>query len=505
MKQHDTEILRQRQAKLEARLDPSWQPVGGTPILSGGNIHYEMSGRIEGINYGGVGLIVTTVRSVGLADAIDDSLELLKQHRPYHESDHILNLVYNIVTGGQNLQDLEIRRGNLGYLNALNAQRIPDPTTAGDFLRRFKDDDVEKLMDAINRSRRSVWLQQPSNARRLAIIDVDGTIVETLGECKEGADFAYNGKWGYGPLIVSLANSQEALYVVNRPANRPSHDGAVKWMDKAVSWTRDAGFSRVRLCGDTDFSLTAHFDRWTADGVEFVFGMDANPKFADLAVNQDEEAWELFERRPKWLVKTSPRTRPVNVKQAVVKRRGYKNLRLQSEHVTEIRYTPKKSKNTYRLIILRKNVSVEKGEKHLFDDISYFFYVTNVSRSELSTEEVVRQSNARCNQENLIEQLKNGVKATRMPVAEFTANWAYLVIGALAWNLKIWLGLLLPRELRAKEILRMEFRRFCNELIQIPAQVLHQGRRLVYRLLAFSSWCRVLLEGNVLLKRLRLS
>ena len=505
MKQHDTEILRQRQAKLEARLDPSWQPVGGTPILSGGNIHYEMSGRIEGINYGGVGLIVTTVKSVGLAEALDDSLELLKQHRPYHESDHILSLVYNIVTGGQNLQDLEIRRGNVGYLNALNARRIPDPTTAGDFLRRFKDYDVEKLMDAINRSRRSVWLQQPSTARRLALIDVDGTIVETLGECKEGADFAYNGKWGYGPLVVSLANSQEALYVVNRPANRPSHDGAVKWMDKAVSWTRDAGFSRVRLCGDTDFSLTAHFDRWTADGVEFVFGMDANPKFADLAVNQDEEAWELFERRPKWLVKTSPRTRPVNVKQAVVKRRGYKNLRLQSEHVTEIRYTPKKSKNTYRLIILRKNVSVEKGEKHLFDDISYFFYVTNVSRSELSTEEVVRQSNARCNQENLIEQLKNGVKATRMPVAEFTANWAYLVIGALAWNLKIWLGLLLPRELRAKEILRMEFRRFCNELIQIPAQVLHQGRRLVYRLLAFSSWCRVLLEGDVLLKRLRLS
>ncbi len=505
MKQQDTEILRQRQAELEARLDPSWQPVSGTPILSGGNIHYEMSGRIEGINYGGVGLIVTTVKSVGLAEALDDSLELLKQHRPYHESDHILSLVYNIVTGGQNLQDLEIRRGNVGYLNALNARRIPDPTTAGDFLRRFKDYDVEKLMDAINRSRRSVWLQQPSTARRLALIDVDGTIVETLGECKEGADFAYNGKWGYGPLVVSLANSQEALYVVNRPANRPSHDGAVKWMDKAVSWTRDAGFSRVRLRGDTDFSLTAHFDRWTAEGVEFVFGMDANPKFADLAASQDAEAWDPLERRPKWLVKTSPRTRPVNVKKVVVKNREYKNLRLQSEHVAEVEYTPKKSKNTYRLIILRKNISVEKGEQHLFDDVSYFFYVTNVSRSELPTEEVVRQSNARCNQENLIEQLKNGVKATRMPVAEFTANWAYLVIGALAWNLKIWLGLLLPRELRAKEILRMEFRRFCNELIQIPAQVLHQGRRLVYRLLTFSSWCRVLLEGNVLLKRLRLS
>ena len=108
----------------------------------------------------------------------------------------------------------------------------------------------------------------------------------------------------------------------------------------------------------------------------------------------------------------------------MVRSRGFENLRLQAEHVAEIEYTPAKSKRVYRLIILRKNISVEKGDEHLFDDVVYYFYVTNVSDTKLSTEEVVYESNRRCNQENLIEQLKNGVRATRLPVGEFIANWA---------------------------------------------------------------------------------
>ncbi len=504
MKRHDSEILDRRQGELEERLDRTWQPQTTTPVLSPGNIHYEMSGRTTGIKYGGMGVVVQLVKTLGLAEEIDQRLHLLTRHRPYHESDHVLNLVYNIVTGGECPQHLETRRRDLGYMDALDARRIPDPTTAGDFLRRFSTKDVEILMDAINGVRQRIWLRQADAQRRLAIIDVDGTIVETTGECKQGADFAYNGKWGYGPLVVSLANTQEPLYTVNRPANRPSHDGAIKWMDKAVAWAGGSGFSRSRLRGDTDFSLTVHFDRWTMERVQFVFGIDAHPSFAKLAQTIDKESWDPLERRPKWVVKTTSRLRPVNVKQAMVRKRGYKNLRLQSEHVAEVEYTPTKAKGVYRMVILRKNISVEKGENHLFDDISYFFYVTNVLRSELTTADVVYQSNARCNQENLIEQLKNGVRATRMPVAEFNANWAYLVIASLAWSLKAWLGLLLPQRLKGNQILRMEFRRFCDEVIQISAQILSKGRRRVFRLLEFSRWSAVLIEGNLWLKSLRL-
>ncbi len=178
------ENLARRQKELEERLDPRWHPQRAEPVLASGNVRYEVSDRVEAVNCGGLGMLQTVVATVGLAEAIDDSLTLLKRHLPYHESDHVLSLAYNVLTGGHCLEDLEARRQDAVYLNALGPRRIPDPTTAGDFLRRFAAEDVETLMDAINRARCGVWRVQPKAQRRLAVIDIDGTIVETHGRCK---------------------------------------------------------------------------------------------------------------------------------------------------------------------------------------------------------------------------------------------------------------------------------------------------------------------------------
>lgn len=488
-----------RQRSIEERLDPSWQPVREEPVLEGGNVHYEVSGRTEAIGCGGLGMLRTVVESVGLGEEIDERLHLLKRHQPYHESDHVLAQVFNLLSGGRSLEDLEPRRRDEGFLNALGARRIPDPTTAGDFLRRFDEESVLDLQEAIHAARSSVWRGQPKAERKLARLDVDGTMAETAGECKEGLDVRYDGRWGFGPLIVSLANSQEVLYAVNRPANRPSHDGAVPWIDRAIRWALEGGgFERVRLRGDTDFSLTEHFDRWSEQGVEFVFGMDANPHFVRRAEALAEEAWEPFERPRQGPPK---RRRPANVKKQVIERRGFRELTLEEEHVTEVEHRPSRAKESYRLIVLRKRIRVTQGQLRLTDEIRYFFYVTNVECETLSPGDVVRESNARCDQENLIEQIKNGVHGTRMPVAEFSANWAYLVIACLAWSVKAWTGLVLPRELGARSILRMEFRRFLDEIVRLPAQILRTGRRLVFRLLAVNRWVPLLLEGTQQLKR----
>ena len=171
-------------------------------------------------------------RRTGLVEAIDRKLRLLKLHLPYHESDHVLNMAYNVLTGGTCLEHIELRRNDEVYLDALAAQRIPDPTTAGDFCRRFEAHDVEMLMEAINEVRLNVWRQQPEEFFEEAIIDADGLLAETTGECKEGMALAYNGVWGYHPLIVSLANTAEPLYTVNRPGNRkPARDrpGRLGW------------------------------------------------------------------------------------------------------------------------------------------------------------------------------------------------------------------------------------------------------------------------------------
>lgn len=490
--------LARRQKALSTRLDRKWQPLRAEPVLESGN--YEIAGRTEAVNCGGLGMLQAVVETTGLVPAIDEELELLKRHLPYHESDHVLSLVYNILTGGQCLQDLEARRNDTAFLNALGARRIPDPTTAGDFLRRFDAASVGSLQEAIHRARTNVWRSQPKSERRLAILDIDGTIVETTGECKEKIDISYDGRWGYGPLIVSLANSQEPLYVVNRPANRPSHDGAAAWIDKSIAWAIDGGgFEKVRLRGDTDFSLTRNFDRWTQADVEFVFGIDAHPSFVRRAEELPETAFEPLQRPSS----APKRRRSENVKKKAIEERGFKTLSLVHEDVAEMPYRPSRAQGTYRMIALRKRIQVTEGQLRLEDQIRYFFYVTNIPAEQMDPAAVVRENNARCHQENLIEQLKNGVQAMRMPVREFDANWAYLVIGALAWTLKAWTGLLLPKSLGARAIVKMEFRRFLNELILLPAQILQGGRQLIFRLLAVNRWSLLLLEGTRHLRRRR--
>ena len=136
------------------------------------------------------------------------------------------------------------------------------------------------------------------------------------------------------------------------------------------------------------------------------------------------------------------------------------------------------------MVVVRKNLSVEKGEAVLFDDIRYFFYIT--TRRDLSAAEVVEHANKRCNQENVIEQLKNGVNAMRMPVQDLESNWAYMVMAALAWNLKAWFGLLLPYRPLGLSIVRMEFKRFLNTFIRIPCLIVRTGRRIYYRLVGYN-------------------
>ena len=177
-------------------------------------------------------------------------LNLFKIYLPYAESDHVLNIAYNLLAGGTCLEHLELRRNDEVYLNALGAVRIPDPTTAGDFCRRFTSRQIDQLMDLFNETRLEVWQQQGSEFLEEALLDADGTMVETTGECKQGMDINHKGQWGYHPLMVSLANTGEPLFIVNRSGNRPSHEGAADYLDRSVKLCRRAGFRKITLRGD---------------------------------------------------------------------------------------------------------------------------------------------------------------------------------------------------------------------------------------------------------------
>jgi hypothetical protein len=484
--------LQARQRQIRRRLDKSRPlPAILKPVFNGVPLVYEVADRVRGLGCGGVALFHRLAKKIGLVDAIDRRVHVLKIHLPYHESDHVLNIAFNALCDGDCLQDIERRRNDVNYLDALGAERIPDPTTAGDFSRRFGKDHIDALQDAYDEVRVGAWRQQPDAFFKEALIDADGSLVPTTGQCKQGMDIAYTGVWGYHALLISLANTREVLRIVNRSGNRPSHEGAADALDQAVATCRRAGFQRIVLRGDTDFSQTQHLDRWHHDGVRFVFGYDACNNLKGIAMALPELAWRALERPLRHIPKTDPRQRPDNVKDQIVRERGFETLRLRCEDVAEFNYQPTACTQEFRMVVVRKNISHEKGEKLLFDEIRYYFYITNDWVRE--ADEIVFFANDRCHQENLIQQLKNGVCAFRAPVDTLESNWAYMVMASLAWNLKAWAALQLPETGRWAEtyqadklwLLGLEFKAFVHTMVNIPCQIVKQARRVVLRVLSY--------------------
>jgi len=499
VKDNINQKLAHRKRRIERRIDKNDLRGCEKPMLTARNIHYEIADRTRAISPGGIGAMHALAHELGLIEALDRRLHLLKIHLPYHESDHVLNIAYNALCGGTCLEDLELRRQDEAFLDALGARRIPDPTTAGDFCRRFSQASIQILFAVFDDIRLRVWARQPQAFFDEARIDMDGSVVETTGACKDGMDLAYDGRWGYHPLIVSLANTGEVLRLVNRSGNRPSHEGAAEQVDAVLRLCDRAGFRRVLLRGDSDFSQTAHLDRWSDDPrVYFVFGYDATPKMKACAEHLPARAWRPLSRPLRYQVQTEPRRRPENIKEAIVVAREFDNIRLRCEEVAEFNYRPTACRKEYRMIVVRKNLSVEKGERVLFDRVRYFFYLTNDWVAE--PEEIVWSANDRCHQENVLAQLHNGVRALKAPVDNLESNWAYMVMTALAWNLKAWWALLLPErpgrwQQRHREekqwLLGLEFKTFVNAFIHLPCQIIRTGRKLVYRLLSWSPYQRV--------------
>lgn len=303
-------------------------------------------------------------------------------------------------------------------------------------------------------------------------------------------------EWGYQTLALTLANTREQLFLLNRPGNRPSHEGAAAYFDKSIQLCRRAGFQNVRLKRDTDFSQTTHLDRWNADNVEFVFGYDSAQNLVKIAKTLGDSAWKPLKRIAKSQAQsTQSRAKRPNYKEEFVIEKEYRNQILEDEDVAEFSYQPIACKQPYRMVVLRKIIRVMKGQLFLLHEPKYFFSITNLPQQVMPAERIVAEANLRCDQENIFAQGK-AMGALAAPLHDLTSNHAYMVIAMLAWNLKCWLSLQLKlagnataRERRIEQkrrILRMDFSTFRQQLIQVPAQILTKGRRLICRLLSWT-------------------
>src|SRR5947208_12861512 len=213
-------------------------------------------------------------------------------------------------------------------------------------------------MAIFNETRLRAWKEQPEDFFDEAFLDADGALAPSDAWCKAGVDIAYDGTWGYHPLIVSLANTAEPLYLVNRSGNRPSHEHADVYFDKAAALCRRAGFRRITFRGDTKFTQTKHLDRWDTGGVRFIFGFDARANLVGLAEGLPELQYSELERPPRYTIKTVPRRAPERHKERIVAERQFETLKLIGEEVAEFPYKPVACEKTYRVVVLRKELVV---------------------------------------------------------------------------------------------------------------------------------------------------
>ena len=189
-----TELLAQCKTEVNFRTDRLQAPFGA-PQLSSAPIQFELSDKTHAVAHGGLALIRQIVQQSGLVKALN-AVEVLKLKLPYYESDHLLNIAYNFLCGGRALEHIEYRRKDPTHLHMLGTHSIPDPTTAGDFCRRYTAAQIALLQDKSNEVRLNIWAKQPKSFFSEAVVDRDGTIASTNGECKQGMDIRYNGEWG---------------------------------------------------------------------------------------------------------------------------------------------------------------------------------------------------------------------------------------------------------------------------------------------------------------------
>jgi len=456
------------------------------PVFSNRRVRVQISQRGKVTPYGGLCLAHDLAARLELDRDMNGSIRLLKLHMPYFESDHILAHVYNLYVGGCCIEDLANLQHSDAVKHLLGACRIPDPTTAGDFLRRFEPYHLKQFQAVIDRAREKVWRKLPRSRKKVATVDLDSTVKEVHGECKQGADFSYNGKWSYHPLLATLAETNEPLRTINRPGNAASADGSAEVLHEVLPMV-GRHFNTVFVRGDSKFYQRATIAQCERHGARFAFVMDGYAVLHELADSLSKKAWKPFsahqaEKVAQATVDKKTRRKRKRLRAKRARQRGYTTLATTKQWVAEFDYTiPRGGKDrdegltgkTYRVAVKRQRVEVSEGQSHLFTEYRYRFVITNIPRSHMDPSEVFCFAYGRCDQENIIEQFKNGIAAMRMPTGELLANTAFLMAGQLAWCLRSWLSALaLP-----KETTRWEWKWFRQAFVYIAAKITHSARR----------------------------
>lgn len=484
-----------------------WPRRTDVPVIALPKLHAEVDDRAPYTPYGGLALFADVCRRLDVPRVLDEHVHVLKAYLPYHESDHILAQAASLYVGATCIEDMMYIQKDEAVLRMLGACRTPDPTTAGDFLRRFDDGDnpgsLAELRGAIDEIQSRAWRRIAKKTRRrrkgsVAVVDLDGHIKELCGAQFEDADFSYNGKWSFNALVMSLRGTGECVAVRLRPGNVRSSDGAAELLRETLPRLFER-FEHVLVRADSDFDRRDVRDACDEFGAYFAFVGRETTNRPEIASQIDE--WRPFrtrrsreraQSRHRKGYRSRPGAHKGNRRKQQAWRRGYKDLQLVTQWVGETEVTPGRQQEPLRLVVRKQLInSSQLGQQILFLEERYRYVVTNLPRS-WSSASVIDETYQRCDQENVIEQLGSGIAMWRMPVKEFAGNEAWLEIARLAWNMRSWIAQLsLP-----EEVVRWEWKRFRQAFVYVAAQVVRRSRQVWVRFAGSHRFVQLLAEAH---------
>ena len=383
------------------------------------------------------------VSKLDIASTIDSGVSVLKRHRPYFESDHVLNFVYNFLTGGEVINDIERLQEAEGLLRILGTERIPDPTTAGDFLVRFREKDIADFQKSLDVMQDRAFSLLEKKRKKTATIEQDSSIHQVYGEKKEGADYAYDNTYSYVAQYVTLAETGDVLHQDLREGSCYSTEGLSKILPGVFGRVKKH-FKHLRYRADSASYSNEIVKACEQSSVEFYISAKQTGKLMRAVQSIGEGEWKRF---------CSMNLKPATTKPAVKKRKKRKNYKLSVQNrrkphrqrrgkieIASFLYQPVGWDKPYRFVVKRTEVIDEHGQQYLEEGLcKYIYHIVVTSNTQASDTRAMHIAQGRSNQENLIKDFKYGLGLSHVPTGFFLANRTYFKIAALAWNIKTWM------------------------------------------------------------------
>jgi hypothetical protein len=383
-------------------------------------------------SHAGTVLLHDFAQRLGVARLLDEELRVKTRERGYGEGQAIGGLIYNLVLGGEPLSDLEVLRGDRGTQELMEVESVLAPTTAGEFLRKFDIGDVQDLQRVHRRLQQRVRSHQQATT---CTIDLDSSIYEQASAHKEGSTKAYNGEIGYHPLFAFWAEEGELLFSHLRRGSAHTARNVLWFLREPRKRVPERAIKKLRA--DRGFYSKAVVQWGEAEDFTFTITADQTAPLLDAIAAVPECRWQVL---PEYAV----------------------------AEVAELRYQPAGWSQPYRYVVKREVAETKAGALY------WKYHATVTNEEGLSARAVVVWHLQHAAMENALKEHKSGFGVEKLPTQKFHANWAYLLIGPLAFNLVAWFKrLVLPPSYQ-----RATLKTIRHHLLNLAGKLVHTARRV---------------------------